>query len=228
MSYEKILKWHKIPYDTKYIIFSVVFTWIQHGDLAANRVEGSYFSSTWQPNLSITLVSKGIFLCTLLPSPFVCKNMQQMHKVIKWSWKLCRYSSRWTVSCPKSTHVSKSQHGDKIPTFEPQKIHWSPIKVRLWLFYITKKSWNLCCKLGLRFLLNPTLNTSPDLHLEKVLPCRRPCHTWDIELVSQLPSSQQPRLHKSPYNALGLRTWVPTSMLSTADIARIGLQCTRT
>ena len=29
------------------------------------------------------------------------------------------------------------------------------------------------------FLLNPTLNTSPKLDLQKVLPYRHPCHTWD-------------------------------------------------
>ena len=32
------------------------------------------------------------------------------------------------------------------------------------------------------FLLDPTLNTSPKPHLQKVLWCRHPCHTWDLEL----------------------------------------------
>ena len=33
---------------------------------------------------------------------------------------------------------------------------------------------------GSRFLLDPTLNTSPKPHLQKLLPCGHPCHTWDL------------------------------------------------
>ena len=29
-------------------------------------------------------------------------------------------------------------------------------------------------------LLDPTLNTSPKPHLRNALPCRHPCHTWDL------------------------------------------------
>ena len=36
--------------------------------------------------------------------------------------------------------------------------------------------------LGLAFLFDTTLNTSPKLRLQKVLPCRHPCHTWDLGL----------------------------------------------
>jgi hypothetical protein len=61
-------------------------------------------------------------------------------------------------------------------------------------------SRNLCWKLGLAsFLLDPPLNTSPKL--QKVLPCRHPCHTWNLRPV-----------------------WsgkVPTFILSTAEIPRI-------
>ena len=32
------------------------------------------------------------------------------------------------------------------------------------------------------FLLDPTRNTSPKHDLKKVLPCRHPCHSWDLGL----------------------------------------------
>ena len=35
---------------------------------------------------------------------------------------------------------------------------------------------------GSSCLLDPTLNTSPKHHLQKALPCRHPCHTWDLGL----------------------------------------------
>ena len=32
------------------------------------------------------------------------------------------------------------------------------------------------------FLLNPSLNTSPKPHLQRMLPCSHPCHSWDLGL----------------------------------------------
>ena len=32
------------------------------------------------------------------------------------------------------------------------------------------------------FLLDTTHNTSPNPHLQKVSPCRHPCHSWDLGL----------------------------------------------
>jgi hypothetical protein len=40
---------------------------------------------------------------------------------------------------PSPTHISKFQHGDKIPTFEPQEILeilFIYINVEFWLFYV--------------------------------------------------------------------------------------------
>ena len=38
------------------------------------------------------------------------------------------------------SHVSKSQHGGKIPTFEPQAI------MKIWLIIIKGGSFNIICK----------------------------------------------------------------------------------
>ena len=46
----------------------------------------------------------------------------------------------------------------------------------------TKKIVGLVLRVGTTFLLGPTLNTSPEPHLQKVLPCGHPCHTWDLGL----------------------------------------------
>ena len=75
----------------------------------------------------------------------------------------------------------KSQHGGKVPTFEPQE----PIKV--WFMsdldsLMQKRILGLVLQVGSSFLLNPTLNTSPKPHLQEVLPYRHPCHTWDLAL----------------------------------------------
>ena len=85
---------------------------------------------------------------------------------------------------PSPTHVSKSQHGCKVPTFEPQepiKIWLINIKFISHLFYAKILSRHLL-RVGSRFLLDPILNTSPKPHLQKVLPCRHPCRTWDLGL----------------------------------------------
>jgi hypothetical protein len=69
----------------------------------------------------------------------------------------------------------------KVPTFEPQDI------IKIWLIVIqveprllyTKVFAGLVLRVGSSFLLNPTLDTHLKLHLQKVLPCRYPCHIWD-------------------------------------------------
>ena len=40
----------------------------------------------------------------------------------------------------------------------------------------------LLLRVGSSFLDNLNLNTSPQLHLQKVLLCKHPCHTWDSGL----------------------------------------------
>ena len=67
------------------------------------------------------------------------------------------------VSSPNSTHVSKFQHGGKVPTFEPQntiKIWSILIKGRI-LIILCNMFAGLVFKVGSSFLLNATRNTSP-------------------------------------------------------------------
>jgi hypothetical protein len=102
---------------------------------------------------------------------------------------------------PNPTHVNKSQHEDKAIKFwalkNPLKYQWN----RTVIMFMQNYSHDLCWELGSHFLLDPTLNTSPKLHLHKVLPCRHPCHhTWDVGLWDpvwcgkpQLPCSQRLR-----------------------------------
>ena len=40
----------------------------------------------------------------------------------------------------------------------------------------------LVLRVGPSFFLDPTLNTSRKRHLQKVLSCGHPCHTWDLGL----------------------------------------------
>ena len=60
------------------------------------------------------------------------------------------------------------------------------------------------------FLLHTTLATSPEPHLQIVLSCRHPCHTWDLgpHMKWSVPTSRLStlRLHKSTSSELGLRT----------------------
>ena len=119
---------------------------------------------------------------------------------------------------PSPTHDSKSQHGGEVPTSKPQetmKIWLIIIKVGYWLIY-EKYLRDLHWKVGLIFLLDPTLNPSPKPWPQKMLPCWQPCHiggfrTWDPVWSgkSQLPSSQLLRLHGLTSSDLELRTWGP-------------------
>ena len=116
---------------------------------------------------------------------------------------------------PSPTHVSKSKHGGKVPTIEPQqiiKVWFTSIKIRSWLFHAKKLS-GLVLRVGSTFLLGPTLNIHPEPLLQKVLPCRHPCHTWALGPMwsdkSQIPCSQWLSLHGLTSSKVGLRTWDP-------------------
>ena len=72
----------------------------------------------------------------------------------------------------------------KVPTCESQiitKIWFKLIKVGTSLFY-AKIFVELGLRVGSSFLLDPTRNTSSISHLQKMMPCRHPCHTWDLGL----------------------------------------------
>ena len=86
--------------------------------------------------------------------------------------------SCWELSC------SKSRHGGKAPTFEPQG------SIKIWLIIIISPvliiyvpiSAELVLRVGSGFLFDPTLNTSFKPHLQRLLPCRNPYHTWHLWL----------------------------------------------
>ena len=61
----------------------------------------------------------------------------------------------------------------------------------------------LVLRVGSSFWLNPTLNASPKPHLQNMLSCWHPCHTWDQDL--------------GPH----VKWQAPTSMLSTVEITQI-------
>ena len=65
---------------------------------------------------------------------------------------------------PSPPHASKSPNGGKVPTFEPQE------GIKIWLIFVevgyrllyAKQFLGLVLRVGFGFLLNPTLNTSPE------------------------------------------------------------------
>ena len=124
---------------------------------------------------------------------------------------------------PSPTHVSESQYGDKVPTFEPLKIIEIRLtfnNVRSWLCH-AKIFGGIVLRIEFSFLLDPTLKRSHNPHLHKMLPYGHICHTWDLRLgmpcevgtwdamwnsKPQLPCFQRLRLHRSNSRNLGLRT----------------------
>jgi hypothetical protein len=84
--------------------------------------------------------------------------------------------------------------------------YWSRILISLW----KKNIAGLVLRLGSNVLFNPTRDTSPKLHLQKVLTCKHPFHIWDLGSVwsskSQLPCSKRLRLHELISSGLGLGT----------------------
>ena len=95
----------------------------------------------------------------------------------------------------------------------------------------------LVLRVGSSFFLVPTLNTCPKPCLTRVLPCKHPCHNWDLGL--EIPcDTNWPQMtwnlrfgtwnhvcHKSTSNDLGLRTWDPVwHKLTSNDLGlRAGL-----
>ena len=90
---------------------------------------------------------------------------------------------------PSATHVSKYQ---LLSLKEINKIWLIIIKVGSWLFY-AKIFAGLGLRVGPSFVLDPTRNASPKLHLQKLSPCMHPCehpyHTWDLGPVHTGPKS---------------------------------------
>ena len=77
------------------------------------------------------------------------------------------------------SHVSKPQHEGKAPTFGPRKTidlwfynHWSHISI-----FLCNNFAGLMFGISSNFLLDPTLNTSFQPCLQKMLPCNYSCHT---------------------------------------------------
>ena len=79
---------------------------------------------------------------------------------------------------PSPTHVSKSQ---LLKPQETIKTSLIIINVGSWIFYV-KIFARLGLRVGSSFLLDPSFNTSRKPHLQKALPCKLPCHTWDLRL----------------------------------------------
>ena len=134
----------------------------------------------------------------------------------------------WLLCFPYSTRsglVKKNNHvraGSQVllmlasPNMEA-KPQLSSLRVGSWLFY-AKIFTELVLKVGSNFLLD----TSPEPHLQKVLSCRHPCHTWNLGLgtpmwsgKSQLPCSQRLRLQWLTSSDLGLGTHVNRAYLNT-------------
>ena len=58
--------------------------------------------------------------------------------------------------------------------------NWLLLQVKSTSFALMPKILRyLWWELGLIFFLDTILNASPKPHLQEVLPCRHPCHTWD-------------------------------------------------
>ena len=111
----------------------------------------------------------------------------------------------------------KSHSCQQVPTCESQEI----IKIRsifitvISLLFYAKELWNLCWELCLAFCSTQLSAQVPSL--TSINCCRVGIHgilelrTWDPMWSgkSQLPCSQQLRLHGLTSNDLGLRTWDP-------------------
>ena len=118
--------------------------------------------------------------CSVMRDTFICDNSL----CPKTLWLRCSGLITWTPKSPNPTHGSKSQHGGKGPTFEPQETikKWLMIiKVKSWLFW-AKTCAGVVLRVGSSFLLDPLSTQVPSLNVQKVLPCRPPCHTWDLGL----------------------------------------------
>ena len=93
---------------------------------------------------------------------------------------------------PSSTHVSNSQHGGKVLTFEPQEtIRIRFIIIEVGILIILCKSMNgTCVESGVySLLLDPILNTSPKPRILKKC-CHVSIHvilgTWNLGLGTRV------------------------------------------
>ena len=89
-----------------------------------------------------------------------------------------------------------------------EPLQYGSFSLKLGLDYFMEQNIfvGLMLRVGFSFLPDPTLNISPKPHLQKVLTCRHPCHTWD------------PRLG-TPCEVVS-----PHFMLSTIEFAQINLK----
>jgi hypothetical protein len=143
------------------------------------------------------------------------KKEKKKKKLYSGCWA-CRHI-KFVV--PSPTHVNIPQYGGKVPTFE----HQGPINNMVHthssdIFILHAKTFlGFSLNVGSSFLLDPTPDTSPKPHLQKVMPYRHPYHTWgwlrngDLAWSgkSQLPCSRRLRLHRLTSSELGCRTWDP-------------------
>jgi hypothetical protein len=88
------------------------------------------------------------------------------------------------MGSPSPTHVSESQHGGKVPTFEARftKIWWIIMKVQSSSFYANVF---VCWELGLAFCSTHLSTQVSSLTSKKCTccPCRHPCLTGDLGLM---------------------------------------------
>ena len=116
-------------------------------------------------------------------------NCQEPHTVQLYTTCYINVSDRSGVHgshVPSPTHVSKSQVHTwrQSLNFWASRNHWNMDNYHQGgprLVY-TKIFVGVVWRVGCSFLLDPTLNTTPKPHLQKVLPCRHSCHTWDLRL----------------------------------------------
>jgi hypothetical protein len=116
---------------------------------------------------------------------FACGRTCKLSSPRRRAYRNARRRKVASHEVPSPGHVSKSQHGGKVPTFESQFI----IKIWLiinefgpWLIYV-KTFTGLVLRVGSNFLHDPTLNTSPKSKVQKVLPCRYSYHTRDLRYM---------------------------------------------
>ena len=78
----------------------------------------------------------------------------------------------------------------------------------------------LVLRVGSNLLLDPTLNTSPKPHLQKVLPCGHPCHTWDLGLgtLCEVVSTNVHALNIKYYIDWPQVTWDPQLFYLTFEL----------
>ena len=150
-----------------------------------------------------------LHICVFPPILIAFSKIYHNNVMYKLHWYVHSGPVHMGSQVPSPSHVSKFQCGGILSTFELQetiKIWLIIIKVGSWLFN-AKVCMGLVLRVGSSKKLDPTFNTSHEPHLQKVLSCGHPCHTWDSVWCRkfQLPCShQQLRLHRLTSSDLGL------------------------